>query len=354
MPVETASPADAASPVGAASPLDDASPADRATRPVPGLPPALEQAMRRYLQHLTVERGLSDNTLTSYRRDLERYLGHLAAESAAAGPADVVTADVRAFVRHLARPAGEGGVGLSTRSVARAVVSVRGMHRFWAREGLAEVDAAEPVAPPRPGERLPKALPVDTVARILDAPDRETPAGLRDAALLEFLYSSGSRISEAVGVDRDDLSSQAVTAGASGDEGFVRLRGKGGKERIVPVGSYAGKAIGAYLVRGRPQFAVKGRGNPALFLNARGGRLTRQGAWLILNRAAERAHVTDEVSPHTLRHSFATHLLEGGADIRVVQELLGHASLTTTQIYTKVTADTLREVFLTSHPRALG
>ncbi|WP_129657440.1 site-specific tyrosine recombinase XerD [Rothia halotolerans] len=319
-------------------------------------PPALDRAMRRYLQHLTVERGLSANTLSSYRRDLERYLEHLRAEGVASGPADVATSDVQAFVRRLARPAGEGGLGLSTRSVARAVVAVRGMHRFWVREGLAEVDAAEPVAPPRPGERLPKALPVDTVARILDAPDRETPAGVRDAALLEFLYSSGARISEAVGVDRDDLSSAAgsVTAEAGGEEGFVRLLGKGGKERIVPVGSYAGEAIGAYLVRGRPQFAAKGRGNPALFLNARGGRLTRQGAWLILRKAAERAHVSEEVSPHTLRHSFATHLLEGGADIRVVQELLGHASLTTTQIYTRVTADTLREVFLTSHPRALG
>jgi integrase/recombinase XerD len=325
------------------------------------LPDGLERALGRYLQHLTVERGLSRNTLTSYRRDLSRYLAFLAGHRHVADPRDIATDDVRDFVQYLARPTDDGGCGLSTRSVARGVVSVRGLHKFWLLEGLTDQDPADSVTPPSAGERLPKALPVETVTRILEAPDRSTPGGLRDAALLEFLYSTGARISEAVGVDRDDLSAdfdQPSGPAAQGDEpgpgGVARLKGKGGKERLVPVGSYAREAISSYVVRTRPLFASKGRGTPALFLNARGGRLTRQGAWLVLKQAAERANVVDELSPHTLRHSFATHLIEGGADIRVVQELLGHSSLTTTQIYTKVTADTLREVFLTSHPRALG
>ena len=314
--------------------------------------PELADGLRRYLQHVGVERGLAANTIDSYRRDLGRYLAFLTDRRGVHAPADVDTEDVQDFLRHLSRPRSEGGRGLSARSAARAVVAVRGMHRFWALEGITAADPAEAVAPPRPGQRLPKALPVEAVTRILEAPDRQTPAGLRDAALLEFLYSTGARISEAVGADRDDLSAPA----SPGDEhatSVVRLFGKGGRERIVPVGSYAREAVSAYLVRSRPLLAAHGRGTPALFLNARGGRLTRQGAWLVLKKAAERAQITQEVSPHTLRHSFATHLLEGGADIRVVQELLGHASLTTTQIYTKVTADTLREVFLSAHPRAV-
>ena len=314
--------------------------------------PELNDGLRRYLQHLEIERGLAANTLASYRRDLGRYLAFLADRRGVRAPGEVVTEDVQEFLRHLSRPRAEGGRGLSARSAARAVVAVRGMHRFWTLEGITPADPAEAVAPPRPGQRLPKALPVQTVARILEAPDRQTPAGLRDAALLEFLYSTGARISEAVGFDRDDLSAP-TPPGQEHATGVVRLFGKGGRERIVPVGSYAREAVSAYLVRSRPLLAAHGRGTPALFLNARGGRLTRQGAWLVLKKAAERAQITQEVSPHSLRHSFATHLLEGGADIRVVQELLGHASLTTTQIYTKVTADTLREVFLSAHPRAV-
>lgn len=319
-------------------------------------PPALDQALQRYLQHLTVERGLAENTLASYRRDLTRYLSFLVGQAGRSRPEEITPEDVRSYVQDLARPQEQGGSGLATRSVARLVVSLRGMHRFWEREGLVPGNPAEQVAPPKAGERLPKALPVDTVTRILEAPERDTAAGLRDAALLEFLYSTGARISEAVSVDRDDISLPEPAVAAADERpgsGVVRLRGKGGKERLVPVGSYAGEAVQAYLVRGRPEFSARGRATPALFLNARGGRLTRQGAWLVLKKAAERAQVSEPLSPHTLRHSFATHLIEGGADIRVVQELLGHASLTTTQVYTKVTAETLREVFLTSHPRAL-
>jgi integrase/recombinase XerD len=232
------------------------------------------------------------------------------------------------------------------------VVAVRGLHKFWALEGHTATDPASEVHPPMAGKRLPKAISVDEVTRILEAAGTDTATGLRDRALLEFLYSTGARISEAVGLDVDDLS----LAGGPAQDGpaIVRLFGKGSKERLVPLGSYGARALDAYLVRGRPLLAAKGKGTPALFLNARGGRISRQSAWTILKAAADKANITRDVSPHTLRHSFATHLLEGGADVRVVQELLGHASVTTTQVYTLVTADTLREVYAAAHPRALG
>ena len=233
---------------------------------------------------------------------------------------------------------------LGASSAARTVVAVRGFHKFAHREGLTPGDPAREVRPPAPPRRLPKALPVSDVERILDAAGLGgTPLALRDRALLELLYGTGARISEAVGLDVDDLDLPT---------GSVLLRGKGGKERVVPVGSYASEAVSAYHVRARPALAGAGRGTPALFLNARGGRLSRQSAWTVLRNAAERAQVTVEVSPHTLRHSFATHLLDGGADVRVVQELLGHASVTTTQVYTLVTVDKLREVYAATHPRA--
>jgi integrase/recombinase XerD len=235
---------------------------------------------------------------------------------------------------------------LSAGSAARTVVAVRGFHKFAVREGLAQHDPAAGVRPPASAKRLPKALPLSDIEAILEAAGAPgTTLAMRDRALLELLYGTGARISEAVGLDVDDLDP---------GEGTVLLRGKGGKERVVPVGSYAREAVEAYLVRGRPNLAATGRGTAALFLNARGGRLSRQSAWAVLAKAAERAGVTAEVSPHTLRHSFATHLLDGGADVRVVQELLGHASVTTTQVYTLVTVDSLREVYATAHPRALA
>jgi integrase/recombinase XerD len=233
---------------------------------------------------------------------------------------------------------------LSSTSAARTVVAVRGFHRFAVADGLTALDPASGVKPPAPAKRLPKALPLSDVEAILEASGAPgTTLALRDRALLEVLYGTGARISEAVGLDVDDLDDI---------EGTVLLRGKGGKERLVPIGSYARDAVSAYLVRGRPELVSTGAGTPALFLNARGGRLSRQSAWTVLVKAAERAGVTRDVSPHTLRHSFATHLLDGGADVRVVQELLGHASVTTTQVYTLVTVDNLREVFATAHPRA--
>jgi len=243
--------------------------------------------------------------------------------------------------------AGLRAEGLASASAARAMSAVRGLHRFAAREGLVGTDVAAEVRPPAPPKRLPKALDVDQVTRLLAVPD-DTALGLRDKALLEFLYGTGARISEAVGAAIDDLDLGA-------DPGAV-LHGKGGRTRLVPVGDYAKAAVEAYLVRGRPALAANGRGTPAIFLNARGGRLSRQSAWTILHRAARAAGLPVDgphaVSPHTLRHSYATHLLDGGADVRVVQELLGHASVTTTQVYTLVTVDRLREVYATAHPRA--
>ncbi len=247
---------------------------------------------------------------------------------------------VTAYLVHLR----EGAVdrpALSAASAARAVSAVRGLHRFALREGLCPTDPARGVSPPTRARRLPKALDVSTVERLLAVPD-SGPLGLRDRALLEFLYGTGARISEAVGAAIDDLDLA---------DGTVLLHGKGGRTRLVPVGGYARAAVDAYLVRARPGLAAAGQGTPAVFLNARGGPLSRQGAWGILRRSAERAGATG-VSPHSLRHSYATHLLDGGADVRVVQELLGHASVTTTQVYTLVTVDRLREVYATAHPRA--
>jgi integrase/recombinase XerD len=300
------------------------------------------RAIRTYLDHLSVERGLAANTLTSYRRDLRRYQEYL--EELGIDSLDAVTeATVTSFLVRL-REGDADHPALSSTSAARTVVAVRGFHKFAVSDGLAASDPAAGVKPPAPAKRLPKALPLADVEAILEAAGSAgTTLALRDRALLEVLYGTGARISEAVGLDVDDLDTV---------DGTVLLRGKGSKERLVPVGSYALEAVEAYLVRGRPELVAAGSGTPALFLNARGGRLSRQSAWAVLVRAAERAGVTRDVSPHTLRHSFATHLLDGGADVRVVQELLGHASVTTTQVYTLVTVDNLREVFATAHPRA--
>ena len=316
---------------------------------------AIDRGMTDYLQHMGVERGLAANTLSAYRRDLARYARHLA-HTGRQRPAEITRHDVTGFVQALS-DGSDGGSALGIRSAARTVVAVRGLHKFWALEGVTPTDPAGDVHPPMPGKRLPKAISVDEVTRILEAVGTDTATGLRDRALLEFLYSTGARISEAVGLDVDDISLHtAGQAGQTGEAGpaIVRLFGKGSKERLVPLGSFGARALDAYLVRGRPLLSAKGQGTPALFLNARGGRISRQSAWTILKTAAEKANITKDVSPHTLRHSFATHLLEGGADVRVVQELLGHASVTTTQVYTLVTADTLREIYAAAHPRALG
>jgi integrase/recombinase XerD len=312
--------------------------------------PDVARTVTGFLDHLTVERGLSANTTSAYRRDLRRYAEFLAA-AGVRGLGEVGESDVAAFLVAL-RTGDDDHPPLSATSAARAVVAVRGLHRFALLDGLISDDVAAEVRPPAPARRLPKAIPVEQVEALLEAAASvEGPRGLRDRALLELLYGTGARISEAVGLAVDDLSLTTDPTAAS-----VRLAGKGGKERVVPVGSYAVRAVQDYLVRARPALAEKARGGVrggALFLNARGGALSRQSAWTILREAAERAGIDAELSPHTLRHSFATHLLDGGADVRVVQELLGHASVTTTQVYTLVTVERLREVYATSHPRAL-
>jgi integrase/recombinase XerD len=292
-----------------------------------------------YLDHLTVERALAANTLSSYRRDLRRYIAALGVDDLA----EVTPARVADYLAGL-REGDADHPPLSPASAARAVSAVRGLHRFAVREGLVPDDPAREIVPPTPPRRLPKALAVDEIEAILRAVDGDGPLVLRDRALLEFLYGTGARISEAVGAAIDDLDL---------DEGTALLHGKGGRSRLVPVGGYARAAVEAYLVRGRPVLVRAGRGTPVVFLNSRGGPLSRQSAWTILRRAAERAGLDQaRISPHTLRHSYATHLLDGGADVRVVQELLGHASVTTTQVYTLVTVDKLREVYATAHPRA--
>jgi integrase/recombinase XerD len=313
------------------------------------VPGAITAAVRAYLDHLAVERALARNTLASYRRDLDRYAELLAA-AGVRSLAEVRPGDVTEFLARL-REGGPDHPPLSAASAARAVSAARGLHRFAVREGLAAGDPSRDVRPPAPPRRLPKALRVDEVDRLLSAAGTDGPLELRDRALLEFLYGTGARISEAVGAAVDDLSLPEPDE----DQGTVVLRGKGGKARLVPVGGYACRAVTDYLVRGRPALHAGGAAaHGALFLNARGGPLSRQSAWTILHRSAERAGLSGSVSPHTLRHSFATHLLDGGADVRVVQELLGHASVTTTQVYTLVTVDKLREVYTTAHPRARG
>ncbi len=302
-----------------------------------------------------MERGLAASTVESYRRDLRRYASVLA-DRGKTRLGEITPADVADYLASL-REGDAGHAALAVSSAARAVIAVRGLHAFAVAQGLAGTDPAREVPPPSPPRRLPKAIAVEDVERLLDAagpgPDdlSAEPRLLRDRALLEFLYGTGARISEATGLDIDELQ-----LGAAPEYPVVRLIGKGGKHRVVPVGRYAVRALEAYLVRARPGLAMASRrasASPAVFLNARGGRLTRQGAWGVLHAAAARAG-QPEVSPHTLRHSFATHMLDGGADIRVVQELLGHASVTTTQVYTLITVDRLREVYATSHPRALG
>lgn len=306
---------------------------------LPDLPAQLTRALESYLTSLRFERGLSRNSIDAYARDLSRY-GTWLAESGISSLGEVDRSHIEAFALHLLDAA------LAPRTRARALVAVRRFHGFVLAEGLASTDPASDVSPPQEGLRLPKALSLDDIEAMLATTAGEEPTQIRASALLELLYATGARISEAVGVDLDDLDLETS---------LVRLYGKGGKERIVPFGSHASNALGSWVSRVRPSMAAKAKTSApagALFLNARGTRLSRQTAWQIVKDAGELAGLTADVSPHTFRHSFATHLLEGGADIRVVQELLGHASVTTTQIYTKVSEETLREVYATSHPRA--
>ena len=305
---------------------------------MPGPELTLDECLDRYLRHVSIERGLSVNTVAAYRRDLGAYLESLAAHGITT-PSAISQNDVSTYAREL-RTRADGP--LTASSTARMLSSLRGFHRYLLEEDQTEADVAAGTKPPKLPGRLPKAITVEQMAQVLDAARGDTPQALRDTALLELLYATGARISEAVDLNVDDV--------IEGD--IVRLFGKGGKQRIVPLGSYARAAIDAYLVRARPIFSARGASTPALFLGARGQRVSRQNAWLIIRAVAARANLEPQISPHTFRHSFATHLLAGGADVRVVQELLGHSSVATTQIYTLVTADTLRDMYTTAHPRA--
>jgi integrase/recombinase XerD len=317
------------------------SPGEPAGVPTAPVGPAAAAAVRRYLDYLAVERGLASNTLSAYRRDLRRYAGWLAA-AGIDDPGQAGEPDLVAFLGALRAGSTPVGTRYRASSVARTLAAVRGFHRFLVRERLAGADPSRDLGTPKVPASLPKALSVEQVEALLNAIAGHDRLALRDRALLETLYAAGLRVSEATALDVDDLDLE---------DGTVRAFGKGAKERLVPIGRSARRALEAYLVRARPRLAGT-RSGPALFLNAQGSRLTRQGCWKILRRHARHAGLEAEVSPHVLRHSFATHLLAGGADIRSVQELLGHASLATTQVYTRITQDRLREVYLRAHPRA--
>ena len=305
----------------------------------------IPQLVDAYLRHLTIERGMAKNTIAAYRADLNRYAAFLESNAITA-PDQITELVITDFAESLKVTS-----GLISSSVARVLAGVRGLHKFWLLENITPGDVAAAVKPPKSPRNLPKAITVEQIEKLLAAagPDpadesamAADPVRVRDRAMLELLYATGARISELINLDLDDLV----------DPTLVRLFGKGSKERIVPVGGYAQRALEAYLVRTRPTLVGKGKGTPALFLNQRGGRLSRQSAWQIISGAARVAEIPGEISPHTFRPSFATHLLEGGADVRVVQELLGHSSVATTQIYTLVTVDKLREIYGTAHPRA--
>ena len=307
----------------------------------------VEESVRWFLDDSRVVRGVSVNTEAAYRRDLTRYLAFLGEGGGGERPTgwgDVRSEHVEAFALRL-RVGDESHKPLAASSVSRTLSTLRSFHKWLVREGFTTVDPTVNIRGPKMPEHLPKSLTIDEVIRLLEAASGEDPRSFRDSAFLEFLYATGARVSEVTALSVDDVAFVE-------DFSVVRLLGKGRKERIVPLGGPARRALDAYLVRGRPALALKGRGNPALFLNLRGNPLSRQSGWEIIDRAAKRANLHAEVSPHTLRHSFATHLLEGGASVREVQELLGHASVSTTQIYTKATAKTLTEVYRSTHPRA--
>jgi integrase/recombinase XerD len=317
-------------------------------------PSAVSQIRRHiagYLDHLLIERGLAKNSMLAYRRDLARYGDYLETRGKKSF-AEVLPEHVSDFLVAL-RLGDSTHPALAPTSAARTVIAVRGLHSFLVKEGITTTDPARSVKPPGISKRLPKALSFFDIEKLLAQVGVNSKGDLpvllmRDQVLLEFLYGTGARISELIDLDLD------AGLNLSANLPILRLRGKGNKERLVPVGSHALAALDRYLVRARPVLAAKGKGDQALFLNARGARLSRQSAWTILQETAARAGLAGKVSPHTMRHSFATHLLENGADVRVVQELLGHASVATTQIYTMVTVDQLREVYATSHPRAKG
>ncbi|AKP47665.1 MULTISPECIES: site-specific tyrosine recombinase XerD [Bacillus] len=290
-----------------------------------------------FLHFLIVEKGLAKNTIVSYERDLKSYLHYLQTVEQITDVNQITRIHIIQFLNHLRKE------GKSAKTLARHVASLRSFHQFLLREKMADQDPSVHIESPHLERSLPKVLTLSEVEALLEAPDRSKPSGLRDAAMLELLYATGIRVSELVNLNLDDLH---LTMG------FLRCIGKGNKERIIPVGKTALHVLDQYLQYGRPNMQSKKYRTDALFLNHHGNRLTRQGFWKILKGLAKKANIEKELTPHTLRHSFATHLLENGADLRAVQEMLGHADISTTQIYTHVTKTRLREVYSKFHPRA--
>ncbi|MCL2784186.1 MAG: site-specific tyrosine recombinase XerD [Propionibacteriaceae bacterium] len=305
---------------------------------------ALDREIAVYLDHLKAERGLSTHTIAAYSRDLARYAEYLRA-AGITEPCAIDRIAAAGFPIQLAAQ------GLAASSVGRMTVAVRGLHRFWADEGITAINPAQMINPAAPGRRLPKALTIDQVEALIEATGGRHPGAppdqIRDWALVEVLYGTGARISEVLDLDVEDVIRMLA------DETMgLKFTGKGNKQRILPVGRFAREAMQEWLVRGRPA-VLASRATSAFFLNIRGGRLSRQSAFNRILALGHKAAITQEISPHTLRHSYATHLIDGGADVRVVQELLGHSSVATTQIYTLITVDHLREVYRVSHPRAV-
>lgn len=314
---------------------------------------SVKAGIERFLRYASLERGLSSNTILAYRRDLDAYAQWLNSQNIEFLK-DVDPELLSRYIQEL-----NTTKELRESSITRRFSTIRNMHRFLFDEGLVETYAGRGIRTPKSPKMLPKAITIDQVEALLEAIKSNSLTGLRDSALLELLYASGARVSEITALDVDDVLAGDASGGSfsnSADSlskgGFLRVTGKGNKQRIVPYGKFAGEALAAYLIRSRPVLVAKGKGTPALFVGARGARFSRQSVWLVLQEAAARAELETQISPHTLRHSFATHLLQGGADVRSVQELLGHSSVTTTQLYTKVTVDTLREHYLLAHPRA--
>lgn len=307
----------------------------------------IDRLLREHDTWLTVERGLAENTRRAYARDLRRYARHLEHEGVA-DVAEVTEEHVERLVESLKSDRDdEGEPRFSAATIARTLVAVRSLHRFAVAEGWSATDPTVDVATPRVPEGVPKALTLEEVEDLVEGVDPVDASTRRDRAILETLYGTGVRISELVGLDLDAVDLET---------GFMRVMGKGSRERVVPIGGAASRSVADYLERGRSElaparFARRGDAD-AVFLNARGGRLTRQGCWMIVRRHARRAGLDDRLTPHVLRHSCATHMLERGADLRIVQELLGHARISTTQVYTKVTTERLRSVYEAAHPRA--
>ncbi|MGI9016623.1 MAG: site-specific tyrosine recombinase XerD [Euzebya sp.] len=292
-----------------------------------------------YLDYLAAEKGLSVHSLAAYRRDLSLYGTYLDL-AGIESPAHADVQEVSAFAGWLRSQRTSRGTPYAKSSIARTLVAVRGLHRHLVRDGMMATDTSAELSSPKPGRKLPDTLSQAQVEALLSQAEGDEPAQQRDLAMLELLYSAGLRISELIGLDVDDVDLVDMT---------VRCVGKGSRERVVPLGRMATAAVSRWVGEGRLHMSPT---TPTLFCNTRGGRLSRQGGWKIVKRHADAADLADSVSPHTLRHSFATHLVEGGADIRVVQELLGHSSVNTTQVYTHTSQARLRALYDRAHPRA--